>query len=267
MGLSSTSHMLWTSVVSSTQDNATVFYVLTMSCDRVCIITAFTIYVMAGREIFAKRHQLRSFAVAPMEPIGYASLNNDPSRYRVTNEYSVTSECAPNPMDAAYVASGGKHSNSSDTSSNPKGYSVNITSARPSLPHKQSSQQYKLKAAKEANRAAFGYAKVASLFFVSLLVTWVPSSINRVYALIYPGSIPLQYAYAAGVVLSLMGFWNAVIYIATSHRACRMLFSGVWNKDREEFFSKDVAELGSRRSRVKSDGDSLEGLAGRTENV
>ena len=222
---------------------------------------------MAGREIFAKRHQLRSFAVAPTEVIGYASLNNDPSRYRVTNEYSVTSEFAPSPMDAAYVASEGKSSNSSDTSSNPKGYSVKITSDRPSLPHKQSSTQYKIKAAKEANRAASGYAKVASLFFISLLVTWVPSSINRVYALIHPGTIPIQYAYAAGIVLSLMGFWNAVIYIATSHRACRMLLSGVWKKDREEFFSKDVTELGSRRSRVRSDGDSLEGLASQAANV
>ena len=36
----------------------------------------------------------------------------------------------------------------------------------------------------------------------------------------------VEYAYAAGVVLSLMGFWNSVIYIATSWRACKNLFGG-----------------------------------------
>ncbi|KAL6713423.1 hypothetical protein ACLMJK_008888 [Lecanora helva] len=236
----------------------------------ICIIASFTIYAMAGREIFAKRHQLRSFAVTPSSPATFTTHNIDPSRYRVTNEYSVTSEYAPKPfttLGAACAAPDGHASSSSDTSSNSKGYSVNITSVRPPMPHHQSSQQNKIKAAKEANRAAFGYAKVASLFFVSLLVTWVPSSINRVYALIYPGAIPIQYAYAAGIVLSLMGFWNAVIYIATSHRACRALLARIFKGDDGGFNSRDVAELGCRRSRVRSDGDSLEGLAVQAESV
>ena len=157
---------------------------------------------MAGREVFAKRDQLLAFAATPVEPIGFANLTNeDASRYRVTNEYQVTSEYAPRPVSG--VAS-------SDTSSNPKSYTVNITSARPSWPNKQDSTtlQRKHKATLEANRAAFTYTKVASLFFVSLLVTWVPSSINRVYSLIYPEAVSIQYAYAAGIVLSLMGFWN-----------------------------------------------------------
>ena len=80
----------------------------------------------------------------------------------------------------------------------------------------------------EANRAAYSYTFIASLFFVSLLVTWVPSSINRVYSLIHPEAVSVQYAYAAGVVLSLMGFWNSVIYIATSWRACKNLFAGIF---------------------------------------
>ena len=80
----------------------------------------------------------------------------------------------------------------------------------------------------EANRAAYSYTFIASLFFVSLLVTWVPSSINRVYSLIHPDAVSVEYAYAAGVVLSLMGFWNSVIYIATSWRACKNLFAGIF---------------------------------------
>ena len=225
---------------------------------------------MAGREILAKRHQLRAFAMVPVEPVGLASMNNHSSMYRVTNEYHVTSEYAAPPLsvvDGLSVPSASKTSDSSDTCSNPKSYSVNISSARPPLSQKQNSHQRKHKATIEANRAAFGYAKVASLFFVSLLVTWVPSSLNRVYSIVHPGSVSVQLAYAGGVVLSLMGFWNAVIYIATSHRACRLLFQGIFNRRSERMSSRDVAEIGSRRSRVRSDGDSLEGLAGEPESV
>ena len=111
------------------------------------------------------------------------------------------------------------------------------------------------RAAMEANRAAFGYTKVALLFFVSLLVTWVcfsriqlhrtrlsnyippaheesqvPSSINRVYSLVHPSLISVPFTYASGIVLPLMGFWNSVIYVTTSWAAVRMLFSGKLNE-------------------------------------
>lgn len=262
--------MLWSRLVCD-HNNMCVPEPAAYSFNRVCIIAAFTIYVMAGREIFAKRHQLRAFTMDPVEATAFGSYMSDPSKYRVTNEYQVTSECVPPPlatMDGTYIPSTGQQSASSDTSSNPKSYTVNITSTRPSLPHNATALQRKNRATMEANRAAFGYAKVASLFFVSLLVTWVPSSLNRVYSLIYPDSVSVQYAYAAGIVLSLMGFWNAVIYIATSHRACGMLFSSIFGKEGSTLVSRDVAELSSRRSRVReSYGDSIEGLAGERQSV
>ena len=133
----------------------------------------------------------------------------------------------------------------------------------------------------EANRAAYSYTFIASLFFVSLLVTWVPSSINRVYSLIHPEAVSVEYAYAAGVVLSLMGFWNSVIYIATSWRACKKLFGGVFsggggrrmeNVDgtgRAGLVLKGRGGYGSGKSgrgswgegSVNGEGDSIEGLA------
>lgn len=106
----------------------------------------------------------------------------------------------------------------------------------------------------EANKAAWGYTKVALLFFVSLLVTWVstpsatfrlrkarmieswltrsqqvPSSVNRVYALAHPDKTSIGLAYVAGIVLSLMGFWNSVIYIVTSRVACRELIVRIFS--------------------------------------
>ena len=200
---------------------------------------------MAGREIFKKRHQLRAFT-NPSDDHNYAFK---------TTDYQVTSDFASHPLenisDAYSPPSDRRSSNPSDMSH--AGYPKNVVqisaAPRPSIPHHASTeykQQRKNRAAMEANRAAFGYTKVASLFFVSLLVTWVPSSINRVYSLIYPEAISVPYAYAAGIVLSLMGFWNSVIYITTSRAACRTLFLNLFRK-----FG------GNGRGRLPIDGDGV----------
>lgn len=241
----------------------------------VCIIASFAIYIMAGREVFKKRHQLRAFN-NPSDDQNYAFK---------TTDYQVTSDFASLPLentgDAFIRPCDRQDSNPSDPSHGSyQKYNVKISAApRPSMPHHSSieyKQQKKNRAAMEANRAAFGYTKVASLFFISLLVTWVPSSINRVYSLIYPEEISVPYAYAAGVVLSLMGFWNSVIYITTSRAACRTLFSNLFrrfggnSRGRLPIDDDGVRESATRRSsRVRGsswgDDDSSEEL--RRENI
>lgn len=69
------------------------------------------------------------------------------------------------------------------------------------------------------------YTKSCVLFFISLLITWVPSSINRVWALAHPGqSAPFGLAFAAAFVLQLTGFWNSIVYFTMSRNACKELF-------------------------------------------
>ena len=77
------------------------------------------------------------------------------------------------------------------------------------------------RAALEAKSAAVGYAKCAMLFFVSLLVTWVPSSTFRVSSVVSPNDHIYGLAYATGLVLPLQGFWNSIIYFATSREAVK----------------------------------------------
>lgn len=72
----------------------------------------------------------------------------------------------------------------------------------------------------EANNAAWSYARCALLFFTALLVTWIPSTANRVYSLARPGEVCLGLQYASALVLPLQGFWNGLIYLATTRRAC-----------------------------------------------
>jgi hypothetical protein len=75
----------------------------------------------------------------------------------------------------------------------------------------------------DANRAAVSYCKWAILFFVAALVTWVPSTVNRVVTLVHPEEKIFALNYASGLVLPLQGFWNAIIYIFTSLPACSAL--------------------------------------------
>lgn len=140
---------------------------------RICIISAFTLYALAGRELFIKRQELRTFNTP---------TNLNPFDSFKTTDVLVTSELAPveDVGRTRNPPSGIDHSQrSTGSGKNYEQYSINIMSSpmtpRPSAPHTSivSIQNQKNRAAIEANRAIWGYTKVALLFFISLLVTWV----------------------------------------------------------------------------------------------
>ncbi|KAK3178722.1 hypothetical protein OEA41_000859 [Lepraria neglecta] len=215
-----------------------------LTSPRCCILISFTIYLAAGREIFAKRQQLRGFS-NPSRP-ALIEVENPFTSFKKTEIY-VTTELAtmtsPNIRDVFFPIDESDKSKGLPSRRPSNGgydqYSVTISSAPPMSPTFQApptppkglvtvqlrNNNNKNKAANDANAAAFGYTKVALLFFVSLLVTWVPSSINRAYSLVHPDLVSLPFTYASGIVLPLMGFWNSVIYITTSWPAVRGLFS------------------------------------------
>ena len=137
-------------------------------------MAAFTIYVSAGREIFKKRRQLRSFN----------NIDDDLSFSAVkTTDVQVTSELVSLPRENAGPAS------NDPSAKGYEAYSVNIAASMPMSPrhpmnprsdrpvmiHGSSvnSMHIRHRIAIEANTAAWGYTKVALLFFISLLVTWV----------------------------------------------------------------------------------------------
>lgn len=75
----------------------------------------------------------------------------------------------------------------------------------------------------EAHNAVWSYTKCAILFFSVLLITWIPSSGNRVYSILNHGEISKPLFFASAFVLPLQGFWNAIIYVVTSWAACKEL--------------------------------------------
>jgi len=239
-----------------------------------CIAISFIIYLLAGRHIFIKRRELRAFS----SPTGHIAPVENPFTDYKTTEIHITSELAtlqspvPTPLKTEFFSAGDELPRPQQVQS-PNGYapySVTIGSSPmmsprsegPTVTTRARIERTRNRAANEANAAAFGYTKVALLFFVSLLVTWVPSSINRVYSVFHPDVVSLPFSYATGIVLPLMGFWNSVIYITTSWRAVSLLFRGKLQGELGKRPSLVIKRpsMGSRRV-TGGDGDSIKALS------
>jgi hypothetical protein len=217
---------------------------------RVCIFFTTIIYTRTGRMIYIKRKQLRSFT----SPVPNAALSRSPARSTKTTEVFVTSEPAArnsiahiNPFDqvlrsypfsinaptslAGYTVSiTGPHSITQNqgrpsNAKTPLSSSHGMTSPTTESSVKMSNSRRvttcpNRRPTNPADSAAWAYSKVAVLFFIAMMVTWIPSSANRVYSVVHPGKVSLTLEYASAFVLPLQGFWNAVIYTTTSLPAC-----------------------------------------------
>lgn len=147
-------------------------------------MVAFSIYIMAGREIFMKRRELRAVS---HQNLFQEQIENPFTNFKTT-EIHITSELVPippnEPLGALCKSYGDKEM------LNDRGYdryTVTIASnpkaIRPHTPNGENLTLRNQKAAAEANTAAWGYTKIAILFFVSLLITWVRIQAHSLHAL------------------------------------------------------------------------------------
>jgi len=105
----------------------------------------------------------------------------------------------------------------------------------------------------EANNATWSYTKCSLLFFTAMLVTWIPSSANRVYSVVHHGHASMPLEYMSAFVLPLQGFWNAIIYMVTSWQACKMLWEDMRSWGRTAREPKEIVP-GSRSFQRMSSG-------------
>ncbi|KAL8995214.1 MAG: hypothetical protein Q9169_005002 [Polycauliona sp. 2 TL-2023] len=206
----------------------------------VAIVFAFAIYVRAGRVIYKRRDKLKGF----LNP-----LNENPFTTGVvttsvdvtvgpTDELPVNPDNdktnGQNPFDKTFDGIPGmEEGNNNNNGLDP--YTVDIN-AGPN-PHDRKNSVPELlrvrtitreEAMKEnPNPGAWLYARVAFLFFLSMLIIWIPSSANRVYSLAHPDRINFPLNYVSALVLPMQGFLNAIVYILTSQTACRELMDAV----------------------------------------
>ncbi|KAJ4414537.1 hypothetical protein N0V82_007883 [Gnomoniopsis sp. IMI 355080] len=211
----------------------------------VVIVVTFFIYIRAGREIYRKHQQLKDLNYTShydSEPL--PNPNNDPFNTKTT-EVTVSVSDSPDAIGlSAMGVDANTHIDNPGQSLRPSAYSVSIsalptTASAPSgssttsgAANNNTMSMYganhglpksRRKAAMDANNSAWSYTKVALLFFTAMLVTWIPSSANRLYSLAKAGEISLPLEYMSAFVLPLQGFWNALIYCTTSWKAFKML--------------------------------------------
>lgn len=65
------------------------------------------------------------------------------------------------------------------------------------------------------------YLRTSFIFGFAVLITWIPSSVNRLYSIANDGRISFPLSAISGSVLPLQGVWNALIYFTTSWKVVR----------------------------------------------
>ncbi|KUJ06647.1 uncharacterized protein LY89DRAFT_402226 [Mollisia scopiformis] len=85
----------------------------------------------------------------------------------------------------------------------------------------------------------YKYTRTGLLFAISILITWVPPSVNRVYGILHPNS-PNTYALnvLAAIVLPSQGLWNAIIFFSTSIPVCKRVWAEIRAGRRAKFVGK-----------------------------
>lgn len=79
------------------------------------------------------------------------------------------------------------------------------------------------------------YLRTSFIFGFSVLITWIPSSINRLYSLANDGKVSFQLSVASGCVLPLQGVWNAIIYFTTGCGIIKEELDISWSNVRRKF--------------------------------
>jgi hypothetical protein len=179
----------------------------------VVILITMSIYAVVGRVVYQNHRQSRNSSDPNLSSANdtHRLVNSNTTEIQITSERSRTFSFVQ-PFDARAIE-------------NVTQYAVNIAST-PALDHAHPGYNTHSKPAMSStDRAAWAYMKIALLFFAALLITWVPSTINRVYTLINSNADSFPLNLIETIVLPLQGFWNAVIYMSTSVPACRALWA------------------------------------------
>ncbi|KAI0536701.1 G-protein coupled receptor [Xylaria digitata] len=248
----------------------------------VVILATFFIYIRAGKEIYNKRRQLRKADSSSHGGHDFEMSRLDEISPTKTTEISVVSESAAQGQPKPEVDHLRDIEAKADSA--PGAYSITISSVRepPAVPISSninmststtvSQSKMRRKKSREAGGAAWAYTKCAILFFTALLVTWIPSSTNRVYSLVHGGETVVVLEILSAIVLPLQGFWNAIIYLVTSWAAVKLFFSEVMHKLSHGNSPPDFGppkethnlpfHIMSRTTKKSEDTDSMTELAG-----
>jgi hypothetical protein len=188
------------------------------------------------------------FSSKTTEVMVTTEINNDEGIDLATLEPNGSASSSSQPPPAAYSITISSTSPNQRHSYNEFSHTAqpNVTVDAP--PTRQGAGPQRRRANFEANNAAWSYTKCAILFFTAILITWIPSSANRVYSVIHSSEISVPLEFMSALVLPLQGFWNAVIYITTSWSACKYFFSEMMHSSRATDTSKFTGDFNDMRN-------------------
>ncbi|KAL4801567.1 Nnf1-domain-containing protein [Aspergillus unguis] len=154
------------------------------------ISVTLAIYTRIGILVWRRRRQLKE--AGGLDTTIDVSIPDDPPFSKVTEIRITREDAAPYGSEAGPSVED-NHSFSCHQSSH-RPYSVSVQAGTgsvelESMPSNETPQPQhypRSRTTAEVNTAAWAYTKYAMLFFIALIVTWVPSTINRLYSLIRP---------------------------------------------------------------------------------
>ncbi|KAH6704118.1 putative cAMP receptor-like protein [Leptodontidium sp. MPI-SDFR-AT-0119] len=184
------------------------------------MLTTIVIYILVGNMIFKKRREIRSLYSRDKY---LNTRNNMPFSGIKTTEVQISSS-----IQQGRGSFGSSACNSLpplNTAAREDQYSITILG----VPHLLTLVMQRACMRASDSRLGLGgldsttwaYTQCAALFAASLLITWVPSSANRVYSLLSVGKVSYPLNILSAMVLPLQGFWNSIIYFTTLRRVCR----------------------------------------------
>ncbi|MCJ1473700.1 hypothetical protein MMC13_002351 [Lambiella insularis] len=182
---------------------------LVYSVSWLSIAMALAVYCVAARVVWTKRHELQGDFMNP--------FNDTPWKNIITTEIDITTEPRQEVAERASV-----FDDSATELAGYDPYSVAVEvgpsdtqgHSKPDiLPDiLQMRSLTRSAATSETNTEALLYARSAFFYFVALLIIWIPSSINRAYALAHPSDFNYPLNYMSSLLLSsqkaVVGLWS-----------------------------------------------------------
>ncbi|KAK8056182.1 G-protein coupled receptor [Apiospora rasikravindrae] len=186
----------------------------------VCILLSTCIYIAVGYYVFKQRNQLRNLSLS--NPAG------DVPPPRDSGEKSSRSHTAINWFDGPVEDPGKARLDLTPEQSTSQDQYHTVTRITADPAPKKSVWAHLRKAYtrwcskfNNMDPVKLAYLRTSFVFAISVLVTWTPSSINRVHDLVNPNEVSFGINLAAGIVLPLQGVWNSIIFFSTSSTALK----------------------------------------------
>ena len=193
------------------------------------MVAIMAIYILVGRELWRRNQRVRDMQKprspgSPTDAKPTAHVNTvfaDKAHYHKYNhgsflddEEHLTSFMDTDKGKSYDITISYSPANGGPVKATPDAYSVNVTARSLST---ESPRPVRSDHAKSSTLHT--YVRTAFLFWIIFVITWMPSSINRVYSLGRShGSPSFALSMLSCITLPLQGFWNAVVFTVIGTR-------------------------------------------------